>query len=297
MNHISLFSGIGGFDLAAEWVGWRNIAHCEINPFCQKVLKHHFPQSISYHDITKSDFSIHSGLIDIISGGFPCQPYSLAGKREGDKDERHLWPAMLNAIRVVKPTYILGENVPGIINWSEGMVFEQVQSELEDEGYEVLTFVLPVAGINAPHRRDRVWFVAYSAGLRSISRGQVGDRKTKDKQEWNGLDLQATGLSKIGAIANTNGEGLQISRVKNKLRQEISIQGAADNGSYKKQDWSEWPIESPVCSRNDGISERLDNITFPKWRKESIKAAGNSVSPQLVLQIFKAIKEFDLSQK
>jgi hypothetical protein len=117
MTHGSLFSGIGGFDLAAEWMGWENIFHCEWNPFGQKVLKHHFPNSISYNDITKTDFTIHRGTIDILTGGFPCQPYSLAGKRKGKEDSRHLFPEMLRAIREIQPSWIVGENVLGIINW------------------------------------------------------------------------------------------------------------------------------------------------------------------------------------
>jgi DNA-cytosine methyltransferase len=120
MTHGSLFSGIGGFDLAAEWMGWDNIFHCEWNPFGQKVLKHHFPNSISYNDITKTDFSIHANKIDILTGGFPCQPYSSAGKRLGKADERHLFPEMLRCIKEVKPRYIVGENVRGLVSWGGG---------------------------------------------------------------------------------------------------------------------------------------------------------------------------------
>ena len=111
MTHASLFSGIGGFDLAAEWMGWENLFHCEWNPFGQRVLKHHFPNSISYNDITKTDFSIHRGQVDILTGGFPCQPYSSAGKRLGKADERHLFPHMLRCIKEIKPRWIIGENV------------------------------------------------------------------------------------------------------------------------------------------------------------------------------------------
>jgi len=162
MNHGSLFSGIGGFDLAAEWMGWNNIFHCEWNPFGQQVLKHHFPNSISYHDITKTDFTIHRGSIDILTGGFPCQPYSTAGKRLGKADERHLFPEMLRAIKEIKPRWIVGENVRGLVNWNGGLVFNEVYDDLEREGYEVQSFLIPAAGVNAPHQRYRIWFVAYS---------------------------------------------------------------------------------------------------------------------------------------
>ena len=137
MRHGSLFSGIGGFDLAAEWMGWNNVFHCEWNEFGKRVLKYYWPNSISYHDITRTDFTIHRGSIDVLTGGFPCQPYSTAGKRLGKEDERHLWPEMLRAIREIQPSWIVGENVFGIVNWSAGLVFDEVQADLEAEGYEV----------------------------------------------------------------------------------------------------------------------------------------------------------------
>jgi len=161
MNHGSLFSGIGGFDLAAEWMGWENIFHCEWNEFGKKVLKYYWPNAISYDDITKTDFTIHRGQIDILSGGFPCQPYSAAGKRLGTADDRHLWPEMLRAIREIQPTFVVGENVRGLTNWNGGLVFDQVQADLENEGYEVLPFLLPACSIGAHHRRDRIWFIAH----------------------------------------------------------------------------------------------------------------------------------------
>ena len=183
MKHGSLFSGIGGFDLAAEWMGWENVFHCEWNEFGQKVLKHHFPKAISYNDITQTDFTIHRGRIDIITGGFPCQPYSAAGKRLGKDDERHLWPHMLRAIREIQPRWVVGENVLGLVNWSGGLVFEEVQADLEAEGYEVQPYVLPAASVNAPHRRDRVWFVAYAHG-NGHERGQYeGSSEDIDRQE------------------------------------------------------------------------------------------------------------------
>lgn len=162
MTHASLFSGIGGFDLAAEWMGWENKFHCEWNEFGQRVLKYYWPNAKSYGDITKTDFTIWRGKIDILTGGFPCQPYSQAGKRLGKEDERHLWPEMLRAIREIRPRWIVGENVLGLVSWNGGLVFEEVQADLEAEGYQVQPYILPAAGVNAPHRRDRVWFVAYS---------------------------------------------------------------------------------------------------------------------------------------
>lgn len=174
MTHASLFSGIGGFDLAAEWAGWTNLFNCEIDPFCQRVLKHHFPNAEQYTDIRSTDFTLWRGRIDVLTGGFPCQPFSVAGKRKGTDDERHLWPEMLRAIREIRPRWIVGENVGGILSWSGGLVFEQVCADLETEGYEVQPLVLPAAGVGAPHRRDRVWFVAHraDAGTESMSRSK-----------------------------------------------------------------------------------------------------------------------------
>ena len=164
MKHIGLFEGIGGFSLAARWMGWNTIAWCEINQFCQKVLKYHFKEATPHEDITKTDFTIYRGKCDILTGGFPCQPYSVAGKQLGKEDERHLWPQMLRAIREIQPRWVVGENVRGLVSWNGGMVFHEVQADLEAEGYEVLPFLLPACAVNAPHRRDRIWFVAYASG-------------------------------------------------------------------------------------------------------------------------------------
>ena len=160
MRHGSLFSGIGGFDLAAQWMGWENVFHCEWNPFGQRVLKHYWPNANSHHDITKTNFTQYANTIDILTGGFPCQPYSSAGKRKGKEDERHLWPEMLRTIREIAPRYVVGENVLGLTNWNGGIVFDEVHTDLETEGYEVAAMVIPAAAVNAPHGRDRVWFVA-----------------------------------------------------------------------------------------------------------------------------------------
>lgn len=160
----SLFSGIGGFDLAAEMMGWENAFNCDINPFSRKVLSHYWPHALNYENIKTTDFTIWRNRIDVLTGGFPCQPFSTAGKRLGNEDDRHLWPEMLRAIREIQPRWIVGENVRGLINWSNGLVYEQVQHELETEGYEVQSFLLPACAVEAPHERYRVWIVAYLSG-------------------------------------------------------------------------------------------------------------------------------------
>ena len=252
--HASLFSGIGGFDLAAEWMGWDNLFHCEWNPFGQKVLKHHFPNSISYNDITKTDFTIHEGSVDILTGGFPCQPYSTAGKRLGKADERHLFPEMLRCIKEVKPRWIVGENVRGLVSWNGGLVFNEVYDDLEREGYEVQSFLIPSAGVNAPHQRYRIWFVANSSSWRI-----QGYRRESSYHKFQTNEF------------NQN----------NSKRKSI-------------MDWKKFPTQSPICGGDDGIPKELDSITFSKWRNESIKAYGNAIVPQVAFQIFKAINEFEL---
>ena len=297
MKHGSLFSGIGGFDLAAEWMGWENIFHCEWNPFGQKVLKHHFPKSISYEDITKTDFSIHRGQIDIITGGFPCQPYSVAGKRLGKADERHLFPEMFRAIKEIKPRWIIGENVRGLVSWNGGMVFHEVQDDLEREGYEVQSFLIPAASVGAPHRRDRVWFVAYSK--------TNGCKLQPTINEWSEYKSER---NEIRSISESNGSQWDVTNSKSKrqpsqqtrtteLQSQIgkALYGRSSNG-YGKW-WENFPTISPICNGDDGLSNRLDSITFSKWRAESIKGGGNAIVPQVALQIFKTIEQFEALNK
>lgn len=288
MTHGSLFSGIGGFDLAAHWMGWDNIFHCEWNPFGQKVLKHHFTNSISYNDITKTDFSIHEGSIDIISGGFPCQPYSTAGLRKGKADERHLFPEMLRAIKEIKPRWIIGENVRGLVSWNGGMVFNEVCDDLEREGYEVQPFLIPAAGVNAPHQRQRVWFIAYSN-----DKGRSGE--FREVQKENG---EISERNNNAEFSNTN--------VKHNFSNSESIgqEYALENGelergrfrqSSERNFWDSFPSKSPLCGGDDGLPRELDNITFSKWRQESIKAYGNAIVPQVAHEIFKTIEKFENS--
>lgn len=297
MKHGSLFSGIGGFDLAAQKMGWENVFHCEWNTFSKKILQYYWPTAISYGDIRKTDFTVHRGKIDIITGGFPCQPYSLAGKRLGKEDDRHLWPEMLRAIREIKPTWVVGENVYGLINWSGGLVFNEVQTDLEAEGYSVQPIVLPACAVNAPHRRDRIWFVATNSDYNRKSRKPEkyeGESPKKGLQEW--YEIQQSEKSSSfqptceSDVSNSNSFGQP-----GKGRPEQ--QSGTRSGKKWKASWSfdddRWPTQSPICSGDDGLSDRLVGITFPKFREESIKAYGNAVVPQVVLQIFKTIEDFE----
>ncbi len=299
MRHGSLFSGIGGFDLAAQWMGWENVFHCECNPFGQRVLKHYWPNAKSYEDITKTDFTVHRRKIDILTGGFPCQPYSQAGKRLGKEDDRHLWPEMLRAIREIQPRYIVGENVSGLVNWAGGLVFEEVQTDLENEGYEVQAIILPACAINAPHRRDRVWFVAYSDrneykgeldfGRCSIqTKGGSGkaNRKIREESEWKCFRIESRNNGNKRIITDTAGLGLR-------KQGDGTGKSRLTNQESQTNYWKDFPTQSPVCDGDDGLSSRLDGITFPKWRNESIKAGGNAIVPQVAHKIFQAIASFD----
>ena len=184
--HGSLFSGFDAPSVAASWMGWKNAFHCEINPFCNEILKYWFSDSEHYEDITKTDFSQWRGRIDILTGGFPCQPFSLAGQRKGADDNRYLWPHMLRAIREIRPAWVIGENVAGILTMvqpgketevgsqtslfgednrkrillRQEYVVETICKDLERERYSVQPLLIPACAVGAPHRRDRVWFVA-----------------------------------------------------------------------------------------------------------------------------------------
>lgn len=355
MTHGSLFSGIGGFDLAAEWMGWENLFHCEWNEFGQKVLNYYFPNAESFTDITKTDFTKYANRIDVLTGGFPCQPYSLAGKRIGKEDDRHLWPEMCRAIREIKPTWVVGENVYGLVNWNGGLVFHEVQADLENQGYEVFPFLLPACGVNAPHQRYRIWFVAYSKPCADSRNTRAISRETNQKntrgEEPNTTSEQQVQLpsqpsSVFGDAADTDNPSTKhkIQTGRNLPASKDYARNAADTESrwagkfsstneggkdrrfnnngeiWNASDtdgsrlwgqgnwigkskfiseneqgnyWQNFPTVPPICTGNDGFSDRLDTITFSKWRNESIKAGGNAVVPQLVLQIFKAIQQYN----
>ena len=297
MNHISLFSGIGGFDLASEWMGWNNIASCEINPFGRKVLNHYWPDALHHDDVhTFTKELLNEKIKDwnsndvILTGGFPCQPYSVAGKRKGKEDDRHLWPEMLRVIQEIQPRWIVGENVRGLVNWNGGMVFDEVQFDLENIGYEVQSFILPACSKNAPHRRDRLWIVANSerngriGSERSRERGMDG--KILEKTERNKKTNKFNGRDKFGNVADSDGIG-----------QSGKEHGEKESGFNREKSLSigfeNFPTKPPICGGNDGISFELDGITFPKWRNESIKAYGNAVVPQVVFEIFKTIEKYE----
>lgn len=355
MKQIGLFAGIGGFELAAKIMGWETIAWCEKDPFCRRVLNYYFPNAKKYADIKTADFSALSGKVDILTGGFPCQPYSTAGKRLGSEDDRHLWPEMLRVIRQTSPRWIVGENVRGLISWDGGMVFNQVQTDLEAEGYEVVPFLLPACGVDAPHERYRIWFVAHAKGCNDRRGAGAVSKANGGQERYNIPEFGSTSAAYAVAAKNANcfrcdgiewqeksstwgqwmfssGDNERLcagctwtitdasgsrrgqfdtSAIPNKSRHgsgsnNEAIANTTSGGWIQRlfksapgftaqnlQDWRRFPTESPLCGRNDGVSGGLVGITIPAHRRESIKAYGNAVVPQVVLQIYKAIEQFE----
>jgi DNA (cytosine-5)-methyltransferase 1 len=282
MKHGSLFSGIGGFDLASEWMGWENVFHCEWMEFPRKVLDYYWPNADSHIDICKTDFKKYANKIDILTGGFPCQPFSMAGKRKGTKDKRYLWGEMLRAIQEIKPKYIIGENVFGITNIDGGLVFEQVCLDLEAEGYEVQPFIIPAAAKNAPHRRDRCWFIAENT---MFSRCVHGESKQERAKVWQQRNTCTRSSERIylseGNATNTTSTGRGQDNRKRASR--------FNDKKSSTNNWSNFPTQSPICGGDDGLPSQLDGITFSKWRAESIKGYGNAIVPQVAYEIFKQL--------
>lgn len=316
MIHASLFTGFGGFDFAADAMGWETLVQVEKNPFCRYILNYYWSKAHLYEDIKSTDFRPYRGRIDILTGGFPCQPYSLAGARKGKEDDRHLFPEMLRAIREIEPPIVVGENVPGFVSWNKGLVFEEAQSEMEAEGYEVQSFVLPACGIDAPHIRSRVFLIAYSDRFRRRRKRRETYRQKEGKTLGQILLSQSAGYGQEYDAANPNGyrstEGQQVGS-SGQLDEKDQTWGNASNtyGSRRKEllhecftdrqkyatrflaePWTSWPTQSPLCSRDDVFPAGLDGITFPGWRNESTTGFGNAVAPALVLKIFRAIDQF-----
>ncbi|GAB3013620.1 hypothetical protein GCM10027051_16120 [Niabella terrae] len=256
MTHGSVCSGIGGFELAAQWLGWDNKFYCEREPFCQRVLRYYWPDAKAYPDLKTADFSEWRGKIDVFTAGFPCQPFSRAGLRKGTEDDRHLWPYVVRAIQQIRPRWILCENVRGLVNWDEGVVFHQVQADLEAEGYDVLPLLLPAACVNAPHKRERIFFVATNPSNQRL-------------QGWSDSGV----LRSAGAECN---------------------QRFKDMGSVLLPDWKDFPTVSPICVGDDELSDRLVDITFSMWQREAIKAGGNAVVPRLVYELFSMIEDYEI---
>jgi DNA (cytosine-5)-methyltransferase 1 len=289
-THIDLFSGIGGFALAARWAGIKTVQFVEIEPFCQKVLNKNFPGVPIHDDITTFNGTKYSNVF-LLTGGFPCQPFSCAGKRMGAEDDRALWPEMLRVIQEVRPYWIVGENVAGII----GMELDNYISDLEREGYTIQAFVIPACAVNAPHRRDRVWIVAHKSG-----EGLQGKQQRPGEGLGCGLELCsqsdcATPYSIGGGTGGEcepscdqrrrTGEGWRES-----IRQGNGKISASGNGNGSNgHGWSEPWIEAAtrLCRVDDGLPRKLDRVN-------RLKALGNAVVPQIPYLIMKAIMDIKI---
>jgi len=273
---LDLFSGIGGFSLGLERTGgFETVAFCEIDTFCQKVLKKHWPDVPVYDDVRTLDYD---GTVDIISGGYPCQPFSTAGKRKGAEDDRHLWPSMFSLIKKHRPTWVIGENVAGHIS----MGLDSVLSDLASEDYQCRTFVIPACAINAKHRRDRIWIVAHSKKL--LGDG-VGSNRKKIKRQ-----IQKSG-SHCGKnnVANTDSE-----RPPSTIRGQFksisetpgTFQGRELSGRNAKA-WTAWEPEPRVDRVVDGIPKRVDRL----------RGLGNAVVSQIPEMIGYAILAAEMDNR
>lgn len=285
MKSIELFAGIGGIALAAEWAGIETVAFCEREPYCQKVLNKHWPDVPVFDDIKTLNREVlegagviePGGTIDIISGGFPCQPFSIAGKRKGKEDDRDLWPEMFRIIRELQPTWVIGENVANFVN----MELERTLTDLENEGYETQTFIIPAASVNAKHQRYRTFIVAYSDSNRNISKEKC--RTDRNRQ----TEMQKRDFSQFEScydgdiFPNSNCKRLE----RSKDTREISREGQEWNEQFTRcgEAGTTWSVEPDVGRVAHGISNRVDRL----------KSLGNAVVPQQIYPIFKAIMEIE----
>ena len=268
MKHISLFSGIGGFDLAAQWAGWDNLASCEINPFGRRVLSHYWPEAYHHDDIKTLTGEIIEHEAQkrygpdwradgvILSGGFPCQDVSRA-KQDGEGQRglhgyrTGLFYEMLRVVSEVRPDYIVAENVSDITRINGGRDFSVIMHELSRLGYNAEWRICRASEVGACHQRARAYVVAYPGGL----------RLEEGKSFFSGFYETIPPERRI-----VTGTTAQV--------------------------WDNWPNQPAVSIVGNEFSEQLDGITFPAWLKESIQAAGNAVVPQLVFKIFQAINNF-----
>ena len=277
-THLDLFSGIGGFALAAGWAGFETVGFCDNEPYAQAVLKKHWPNVPIHGDIKSLVGTAYRG-VTLLTGGFPCQPFSNAGKRRGKDDDRYLWPQMLRVIQEARPAWIVGENVVGII----GLALDQVCSDLEACGYEVEPIIIPACGVDAPHRRDRVWIVGHSKldGL-TASKTSRGLLDQSEEQRGKVKEWESSGASCASEdVADTN-SGLGKAQYGESLLGKQNEQGKANghtNGCLSEG--AVWLAEPSICRVVNGVCNRAHRL----------KGLGNAIVPQVAYQIIKGIRE------
>jgi len=283
LTHLSLFSGIGGIDLAAEWVGFKSIGQCEMNDYARKVLHKNFgtiPRWRDVRDVTKESFrrECKTHQLTLLSGGFPCQPFSCAGKQRGEDDDRFLWPEMLRVVSELRPTWVLGENVGGFVS----MALDNVLTDLENIDYETRAILLPACAVGAPHRRDRCFIVAHSnSNGRDRRINNCENRSLQDTEEWiNKKDNKerCRGINRISKdgpiLSHTNSPRLKgHGNVQERGREEHPMPGIC----------SRWETEPAVGRVVDGFPGRVDRL----------RCLGNAVVPQQVFPILKYIAEIE----
>jgi DNA (cytosine-5)-methyltransferase 1 len=329
--HASLFSGFGAAELAATWMGWNNAFWCEIEDFPRTVLSYWFPQSIGYGNIKETDFTPWHGKVDILTGGFPCQPFSVAGQRKGTDDDRYLWPEMLRAIREIRPTWIIGENVNGILSMvqpgneftveSQASLFEENDKEtileqeyvveticrsIEQEGYSVQPIVIPACSVEAPHIRYRVFFIAHCSDTRVESMQREGKNRIYQSEHITNSKCKGSGQiqqkiqskqsdgNSIGGVSNEwNVANAESQQLENALRTWGRCTGLTN--LYSKRNWRNFPTQPPVCRGNDGFPFDVVRLTvsLTAWCTGSIKGYGNTIVPEVIYEIFKAIEEVE----
>jgi len=320
MTHASVFSGIGGPEVAATLLGWKNLFHCEINPFGKRVLDYWYPNAESYDDITTTDFTKWRGRVNVLTGGFPCQPFSYAGQRRGADDDRYLWPSMYRAIDEIQPDWVVAENVAGILTMveqgevspmanqaslfdeddgvhryqlRETFTLQRICQDLETHGYAVQPILIPACAVGAPHRRDRVFIVAHSNRNRGSEVDEYMESEVADGAEpfGNGRERNAADTSHAG-LQEARSEQQPAGIGRHALWSGEWLEGFQDLEVAGCNRWSGFPSVSPVHRGNDGLPFNVDDLTLSlgKWRNESIKAYGNAIVPQVMYEIFRAIE-------
>lgn len=296
MNHGALFNGIGGFQLAAEWIGWNNIMSCEIDKFCSDTTKKLFPNCVQHGDIKTTDFTIYRGKIDVLSGGDPCQPNSIAGLRKGKNDVRFLWPQKFRAIREIQPPFVVNENVGGSV--TNGILDIKID-DLEHAGYSCQAYNLSAEAFGALHQRERIWLVAYHADFYANNRKSIEIQRTsntKKIQEWNNIQYPCEPVDLRNYNTDTDTERFKkqyASKKSEVLPKRVS--GYFGFGNNAHGNFSGDEIKSGIIRMLNGLPEGMDYTE----RNKRIKALGNAIVPQEAYEIFKAIDNHEntLDQK